>query len=730
MLKEQELLKKFYDYLNNLHNSYAKAFKVTSNELIDIRLAILVIKGYSKSYYESSDVEIYNEFHEETKKYVEAINNIHSQCTLLKKQLSIIKEKRYELENSRSYSTKQDDLLNIMANIQQDFENIYPLMENDILEVQNKLKEKVLEYGVNPTDDFSIKEMENVYEQILTNVNRGINLAKNSNKKIKIIKEKIVNIAKDDAFKEKSKNKTSDMMVVEKEEVFRSSKVDSRIFIRFNKNKTKAYFKLNIGKKDRKPVLEKDLRLVLEEAKVVFGIIEDSITYICSTLSRSNVLVAKGISPTAGADAKLEYKFDILHKGKIEESDEDDTIDFKNINAYKSVKVGDTIAEKIPAQKGKDGKTVQGKIIFGKEGLDKEFNLSKNVELSEDGTKVIAKIDGLPIVSAKRQIDIQKTLIIPSDVDYSTGNIEFGGDVIIAGDVLSDFEVKAGGDLIIKGNVYQARIESENGNIRIYAGVSGDGNALVKAKGSIKTKFIEGAKVYCGNDLVVITDILHSRVYVGDNLICRKGKGLISGGYICARNIIECNILGSVSHTPTVVDLGVNLRLREKQYEVLMELTKMKTYITKARNIIERLKQKYENAKKESENIISQKKYHRRYISIKRAHNEKINEFNELKKELEKIEEEKYSSIADAQLIIRQTAYPKVEINAGKRKYTIKVEYIYPVLFRYNSEEGEITSRKIGKDEGFFEEEISSNEKELKKIQKEEKKDQKKTQNG
>jgi hypothetical protein len=323
--------------------------------------------------------------------------------------------------------------------------------------------------------------------------------------------------------------------------------------------------------------------------------------------------------------------------------------------------------------------------------------------LSEDGLKAVSTIEGLPQLNQRNEIMVTNMLIIPLDVDYSTGNIDFNGDVAIGGDVLSEFDVKAGGDILIKGNVYQSRIESVNGSITMEKGVSGDGNALIKCKGDIRAKFIEGAKIYCSGNMEVYNDIMHSEIYVNGNIICRKGKGLVSGGYIGVGKILECNILGSKSYTPTKVDLGVDMELRKEQYSVVMEMTDIKKYIEKARNLLEKIKKKYERKKIPKHN-------YRRYINIKRAHNYKVMDFSEKKEEFDELEKKKYMVIEKAQLIVRKVTYTKVEIKAGKRSFPVKVDYEMPLLFRYNKEEAEVKKRRIMPEEGFFEEEISYDE--------------------
>ncbi len=188
----------------------------------------------------------------------------------------------------------------------------------------------------------------------------------------------------------------------------------------------------------------------------------------------------------------------------------------------------------------------------------------------------------------------------------------------------------------------------------------------------------------------VHTDIMHSTIYVNGNVFCCKGKGLISGGHIAVGKSLECNILGSKSHTPTEIDLGVDMELRKEVYNTVLELTEIKNYITKARELLERIKNKYGSGGKK----ISKRNY-RRYVNIKRAHNNKVAEFNYVKQELDKLEKKKIETIEKARLIVRKITYPKVKIIAEKKQYAVKVEKEMPLIYKYKSKEKVVASRRL-----------------------------------
>jgi len=63
--------------------------------------------------------------------------------------------------------------------------------------------------------------------------------------------------------------------------------------------------------------------------------------------------------------------------------------------------------------------------------------------VTEDGLKIIAKIDGV-VVKEGTRVSIISQLIVSGDVDYHTGNIEdFVDAVQIMGTVREGFKVKA-----------------------------------------------------------------------------------------------------------------------------------------------------------------------------------------------------------------------------------------------------------------------------------------------
>ncbi|RZB35898.1 MAG: hypothetical protein SRB2_02696 [Desulfobacteraceae bacterium Eth-SRB2] len=109
--------------------------------------------------------------------------------------------------------------------------------------------------------------------------------------------------------------------------------------------------------------------------------------------------IAEGKPPESGKDEHIKYYFetDSLKVGAIKEGG---AIDFKDRGDVPNVKEGDLLVEKIPVVEGKAGKDVYGSPIPPQKPNDIKLKNGKGTKISDDRIKIIAKIDGIPEISA------------------------------------------------------------------------------------------------------------------------------------------------------------------------------------------------------------------------------------------------------------------------------------------------------------------------------------------
>lgn len=144
-----------------------------------------------------------------------------------------------------------------------------------------------------------------------------------------------------------------------------------------------------------------------------------------------------------------------------------------------------------------------------------------------------AAIDGLVTKTDRDKLNVFPVYEVNGDVDYNIGNIDFVGTVVIRGNILTGFRVKASGDIRVTGGIEGAEVESD-GSIEITGGVIGSNKGYVKAGRNIRCSFVQEGNVIAYEDITVTQSIMHSNVRAGKSVRCLGAKGLIVGGIVQA----------------------------------------------------------------------------------------------------------------------------------------------------------------------------------------------------
>lgn len=330
---------------------------------------------------------------------------------------------------------------------------------------------------------------------------------------------------------------------------------------------------------------------VLEKIKtsgIVFGLDHNAIKKAYDSPG-TNVICARGQQPIHGINAQIKYHITIAGKSRPQEK-EDGSVDFKNLNLFTTVQKGDLLAEKIPSTQGTPGMDVLGIAVIAKHGKDMLLPVGKNVKIVDSNT-IVADIAGQFLI-VNNKINVMPVIEIKEDVDVSTGNIEFIGNVIIRGSVLPGFSVKAEGNIEVFGSVSGGIVEGKN--VVIKMGIQGMHRGYVKAKENVVAKFMENATVHAGLDILVSDVVLHSRITAGKKIQVEGRRGLIAGGTIMAGEEIRAKVVGTQMSTSTELEVGVNPALREEYQHIRREIKKIELNLEqaqKALNILRSLDQ-------------------------------------------------------------------------------------------------------------------------------------------
>lgn len=208
------------------------------------------------------------------------------------------------------------------------------------------------------------------------------------------------------------------------------------------------------------PLTLKELTTELAVQGIKYGIDWNACNLALTSREEVSMVIARGKVPEPGRNASVEFFFENQKRVPVEK-DLNRTINFRESFSYISVEAGTVLARKQPAVKGTPGIAVSGEVIFPPEPQDIKLFAGQGCTISDDGLEAIAINFGRPVAKMKKSnvlISVLPTLEHQGDVDISSGNISFFGDINIAGQIKEKMCVKAGGDVIVKGIVSHADI--------------------------------------------------------------------------------------------------------------------------------------------------------------------------------------------------------------------------------------------------------------------------------
>lgn len=319
--------------------------------------------------------------------------------------------------------------------------------------------------------------------------------------------------------------------------------------VRVSADRLTAYLTVKVRQPDE-ILTEQDVIDFLHGKGITYGICGDSIRDFCENKKYFLELpCARGLAPVDEEDADMEYLFHTDRSGLPVER-EDGTVDFHDLGLVQNVKKGDVLCRILPPAEGKPGVDVLGKPIPYKKGRFPSFPSGRNTWISEDGLELSAKIDGC-IQYKNLVLNVNEVFIVHGNVGSSSGDISFLGSVIVQGDVMEGFQVKAGGDITVRGMVEGATLEA-GGNIAITHGVNGMHGGKLKAGGNISAKYFQNTVLECGGD-VCADVIMNSSVAAGYAVILRGPSARLIGGRCRAGRQVYANYIGTDSYVKTDV---------------------------------------------------------------------------------------------------------------------------------------------------------------------------------
>ncbi|MDR0944486.1 MAG: FapA family protein [Ruminococcus sp.] len=419
------------------------------------------------------------------------------------------------------------------------------------------------------------------------------------------------------------------------------------------------------------------IRKAIADKGVCFGILDKNITDAVKELQfGQDIVVAKWAPPENGIDGTITWKFDKEVTAKPVE-DENGMVDYKNLGTVRNILKGTVLADITLPTDGTPGTNILGNTINPTPGKKASYQLGANTELSEDGKRIVAFTDGA-LVYKNGTFAIDHEVVIKTNIDFSTGNIEFIGDVVVNGDVMEGFKVEStSGNVLIKGGVYGGDIKAK-GNIIIKKGAN---HSKINAGGDFNVMFCEYSDINCGGNLEA-TNLIICNVYCGGKLKIKGKSGGLVGGRYTIMSEVEVENIGSSHYPVTEVTLGNNAVLTNEKMEHMKIIEKREQENHDLTLIIDYLNDKKKKEMKplpgEKEEILG---------NAVRTRLIKQREIGDMKKRISEIDEMLLNK-QNLRINCKGTIYPKTKIVINTSRYEVSAEWTHCSV--YIGEDGEI----------------------------------------
>lgn len=325
-----------------------------------------------------------------------------------------------------------------------------------------------------------------------------------------------------------------------------------------------AHLYLEPSLQGQEPTLQEVLHC-LEAAHITYGLDRPKVEQmVMGGVFRRKELIAQGKPPAAGKDGRLEYYVEERTSLKPKEL-AGGRVDHRDLGYFTNVEKGQKIARRMPPLPPQAGTSVTGKRIEPPPVKDVLLPRGINTAPAVDDPDLLVATSSGALHFGRTSIDVLQEKTIASDIDYSTGNLEFAGTLRIMGSVRSGFKVKAHGNIEIGRDVEDAEIDS-NGNVVIRGGFSGMGKGHIKAGKDVRVKFINNQHITAEGSVYIESEAINAVIHAGKDVQV-EGDGLLSGGKITVANRLKAKTIGSPNEIRTEIYLGLSpALLQENDY--------------------------------------------------------------------------------------------------------------------------------------------------------------------
>lgn len=388
--------------------------------------------------------------------------------------------------------------------------------------------------------------------------------------------------------------------------------------------------------------------------------------------SPHEVVIAKGRSPQHGEDGYLLFEpgLDPFQEEPQQESQDDtddgaeEAIDFYNQSAFTIVMKGQVIGKMIEPTEGVDGFDVTGKVLAARNGRALDLKVDSTILLDREH-RLVSQANGIIDYHGGR-IRILEELDISENVDFSTGNIDFPGDVSVGKGIKDRFRVKVGKSLVVRELVEAATLICAV-DCTLQRGMAGRGKGNITTGRDLCATFVDNSTLLVGRDLIVAKEIGACRSNVS-RYVSSPTAALVGGELIVAQRC-ELAQIGSESGVKTLIALG-------RHHEVDALARKLGDLLPDALIVANRLRKRRETMATQGTNLSAEQT--EELTNAQRAASDAEGRVSRIRSGLERLWTT-HRENTNAELVVTKVLYSGVQVAIGGFMATIKENLKGPV---------------------------------------------------
>lgn len=278
-------------------------------------------------------------------------------------------------------------------------------------------------------------------------------------------------------------------------------------------------------------------------------------------------VIAEATPAIPGVDAYIEWQIETQDTAQADRSGNqpdggDDaepseqagknSVSFYSQSVFTVVKVGDVLGKVHPEVPGTEGTDVRGKALPARTAQPLELKYDETIGVDKENN-LVAKADGV-LMRDHKSARVSDTIEVDQNVDFSTGNIDFPGHVLVHRGVKDCFSVIARDDIEVRGLIEAANLIAGH-DLRANGGFAGREQGTAEVAGTLYAKYLDAVQTQVGADLCVEREVINCNNTVLGNI--NSPRGSIIGGVTKVTGTVELLDLGASAQPITELHVGV-----------------------------------------------------------------------------------------------------------------------------------------------------------------------------